>query len=77
VTGTTQLAHYTGLSMFTWGAVALFIGLLCAWLIATLGTIHGLKHGRILLVPTAAPAVKAQKNAPKPTKSLRTPKSKS
>ncbi|MGL4475908.1 MAG: TDT family transporter, partial [Shewanella sp.] len=50
VTGTTQLAHYTGLDMFTWGAVALFIGLLCAWLIATLGTIRGLKHGRILLV---------------------------
>lgn len=61
VTGTTQLAHYTGLSMVSWMAVVLFFGLLLAWLIAAVGTARGLKQGHILHVPAKAPPVKSRK----------------
>ncbi|MBV7314098.1 TDT family transporter [Shewanella sp. NIFS-20-20] len=61
VTGTTQLAHYTELAIVAWGAVALFCGLLAAWLIAAIGTLKGLKHGHILKVPSSSPQVKSKK----------------
>lgn len=61
VTGTTQLALHTGLPVFKWAAVLLFGGLLCAWLVAAIGTIRGLKAGNIIKNPTQSPVIIAKK----------------
>ena len=61
VTGTTQLANYTGLQLFAWFAIVLFFGLLLAWFTAAVGTLRGIKQGHILHVPTKAPPVKSKK----------------
>ncbi|GIU33972.1 TDT family transporter [Shewanella schlegeliana] len=61
VTGTTQLALHTGLPAFEWAAVILFTGLICAWIIAAIGTIKGLKAGHIVKNPTTPSHVVSKK----------------
>lgn len=61
VTGTTQLALHTGLPAFEWAAIILFSGLICAWIIAAIGTIKGLKTGHITKNPTSPPIIIARK----------------
>lgn len=61
VTGTTQLALHTGLLAFEWAAVILFSGLICAWVIAAIGTIKGLKGGHIMKNPTTPSHVVSKK----------------
>ncbi|UNO39122.1 TDT family transporter [Streptomyces sp. MST-110588] len=54
VTGAASLARHTGLTAFTWTAVALFALLVTAWLAAWIHTALGLVRGT-LLVPPARP----------------------
>ncbi|ABZ75730.1 C4-dicarboxylate transporter/malic acid transport protein [Shewanella halifaxensis HAW-EB4] len=61
VTGTTQLALHTGLPAFEWAAVLLFTGLIFAWIIAAIGTIKGLKGGKIMKNPTTSSHVVSKK----------------
>jgi C4-dicarboxylate transporter/malic acid transport protein len=61
VTGTTQLALHTGLPAFEWAAIILFSGLICAWIIAGVGTIKGIKAGHIIKNQTNPPPVIAKK----------------
>lgn len=61
VTGTTQLALHTGLPVFQWAAIILFSALICAWVIAAIGTIKGFKGGHILKPVINSPAVKVAK----------------
>lgn len=65
VTGTTQLALHTGLPAFQWAAIILFTILLCAWLIAAIGTLKGFKGGHILKSPINPVAVKVHKGGSK------------
>ncbi|WP_299808008.1 TDT family transporter [uncultured Shewanella sp.] len=61
VTGTSQLALHTELEAFEWAAISLFVGLICAWLIAAIGTIKGLKGGHIMKNPTTSSHVVSKK----------------
>jgi C4-dicarboxylate transporter/malic acid transport protein len=61
VTGTTQLALHTGLPAFEWAAIILFLALICAWIIATWGTIKGLMAGHIIKNPIISPVIIAKK----------------
>ena len=61
VTGTTQLAHHTGLPAFEWVAVFLFACLILAWVTAALGTLKGLKTGNILKNPTSVIHIPSKK----------------
>lgn len=61
VTGTTQLALHTGLPVFQWAAIILFAALICAWVIAAIGTIKGFKGGHILKPAINSPAVQVAK----------------
>ncbi|MGS0679628.1 TDT family transporter [Shewanella sp. 125m-7] len=61
VTGTTQLALHTGLPAFEWAAIILFTGLICAWIIAAMGTIKGFKGGHIMKNPTTSSHVVSKK----------------
>lgn len=56
-TGTTQLALHTGLPVFQWAAIILFSALICAWVIAEIGTIKGFKGGHILKPAINSPVV--------------------
>ena len=60
VTGTSQLAKHTGLAMFTWAAVVLYLALLVAWVTVAVRTAHSSIRGR-LLTPAAAPPAVASK----------------
>nr|WP_295081079.1 TDT family transporter [uncultured Roseateles sp.] len=61
VTGTSQLAHNTGLPLFQWAAVVLFAVLLAAWLLVLIKTAQGSLSGKLLTPPIASPAPKAVK----------------
>lgn len=60
VTGTSQLAHHTGLAMFQWFAVALYLCLLLAWVVVGLRTAHGSLRGGLLTPPPSTPAIAAK-----------------
>ncbi|MFC5723195.1 TDT family transporter [Streptomyces gamaensis] len=63
VTGAAGLARHTGLTAFTWLAVALYLVLVAAWATAATRTLLGLVSGRLLAAPRPAPAVPASTTA--------------
>lgn len=57
VTGAAGLARHTGLTAFTWLAVALYVLLVSAWAVAGTRTVRGLLSGALLAAPRGpAPA---------------------
>ncbi|MFB7370916.1 TDT family transporter [Streptomyces sp. NPDC056222] len=56
VTGAEGLAHHTGLAVFRWLAIALYVFLVAAWLVAGFHTLRGLFSGALLVGPGTAPA---------------------
>ena len=48
VTGTIALAAHTGADAFRWAAIALFLGLVLAWLVVGVRTAHGTWRGELL-----------------------------
>lgn len=60
VTGAAGLARHTGLSAFTWLAVALYVLLVAAWATAGLRTVRGLLSGALLAAPQAPRPVTAR-----------------
>jgi len=48
VTGTIALAAHTGSDAFRWAAVALYLGLLAAWLVVAVRTARGTWRGTLL-----------------------------
>ncbi|AEI35835.1 C4-dicarboxylate transporter/malic acid transport protein [Francisella salina] len=61
VTGTTQLSLHTGLTFFQFAAISSFVVLLFAWTTAAVGTIRGVKNGKLLHNPTSVVHIKAKK----------------
>jgi len=61
VTGTSQLALHTGLPMFQWTAVALFVCLLVAWVVVLVRTAKGSLQGTLLTPPLVSPQPAASK----------------
>lgn len=61
VTGTTQLSLHTGLTFFQFAAISSFVVLLFAWTTAAVGTIRGIKNGKLLHNPTSVVHIKAKK----------------
>lgn len=57
VTGTSQLANHTGLLLFQWFAVALYLLLLATWLAVAVRTAHGSLRGQLLSPVAAGPAI--------------------
>ncbi|MFF0486167.1 TDT family transporter [Streptomyces sp. NPDC004435] len=57
VTGAEGLARHTGLDAFRWLAVALYVLLAAAWLVAGVHTVRGLVSGALLAGPAPAAAV--------------------
>ncbi|SEE06262.1 C4-dicarboxylate transporter/malic acid transport protein [Streptomyces sp. 2131.1] len=51
VTGSAGLARHTGLTAFTWLAVALYVLLVSAWAVAGVRTVRGLLSGALLAAP--------------------------
>lgn len=62
VTGTSQLALHTGLPMFRWAALGLFVGLLAAWLLVLVRTAKGSMRGALLTPPLVSPVPEASKS---------------
>ncbi|MEU2246279.1 TDT family transporter [Streptomyces sp. NPDC019224] len=62
VTGAAGLARHTGLTAFTWLAVALYVLLVSAWAVAGVRTARGLLSG-VLLAPPRGPAPVAARTA--------------
>lgn len=62
VTGTSLLAALTGLPMFEWAAVVLFIALLIAWVVVLIRSAHGSMRGQLLRPAINAPHPKAFKD---------------
>lgn len=62
VTGTSQLAFHTGLPAFEWAALLSYLGLLAAWIIAAVGTAHGIWHGNLLRPPPASGHIVSSKD---------------
>ncbi|MGW2085462.1 TDT family transporter [Streptomyces sp. NPDC001880] len=60
VTGATGLARHTGLTAFTWLAVALYVLLVAAWAVAGVRTLRGLFSGALLAAPQAPAPVTAR-----------------
>ncbi|MFC8237354.1 TDT family transporter [Streptomyces sp. NPDC057284] len=60
VTGAAGLARHTGLTAFTWLAVALYVLLVSAWAVAALRTLRGLVSGALLAAPQAPRPVTAR-----------------
>ncbi|WP_328889928.1 TDT family transporter [Streptomyces sp. NBC_00316] len=60
VTGAAGLARHTGLTAFTWLAVALYVLLVAAWATAGLRTVRGLFSGALLAAPQAPRPVTAR-----------------
>ncbi|WP_405685819.1 TDT family transporter [Streptomyces sp. NBC_01387] len=54
VTGAEGLARHTGLAAYTWLAVALYVLLAVAWLVAAVCSVRGLFSGALLAAPLAA-----------------------
>ncbi|MGW5001766.1 TDT family transporter [Streptomyces hydrogenans] len=63
VTGAEGLARHTGLEAFRWLAVALYVLLAAAWLVAGIHTLRGLVSGALLAGPAPAAAVPASATA--------------
>lgn len=61
VTGTSFLASLTGLMMFQWTAVALFVVLLSAWVVVLVRSAHGSIRGQLLTPSINGPHPKAFK----------------
>lgn len=57
VTGTSQLANHTGLLMFRWFAVGLYLVLLGTWLAVAIRTAHGSLRGQLLSPAATGPAI--------------------
>ncbi|MGW6567646.1 TDT family transporter [Streptomyces sp. NPDC054975] len=55
VTGSEGLAQHTGLAVFRWLAIALYVFLVAAWLVAGFHTLRGLFSGALLAGPGRAP----------------------
>ncbi|MGW0957991.1 TDT family transporter [Streptomyces gelaticus] len=60
VTGAAGLARHTGLTAFTWLAVALYVLLVAAWAVAGVRTLRGLFSGALLAAPQAPAPVTAR-----------------
>ena len=60
VTGASGLARHTGLTAFTWLAVALYVFLVAAWSVAAVRTLRGLAGGSLLAAPRAPLPVTAR-----------------
>ncbi|MFC9244165.1 TDT family transporter [Streptomyces sp. NPDC057136] len=60
VTGAAGLARHTGLTAFTWLAVALYVFLVVAWSVAAARTLRGLVGGALLAAPRAPLPVTAR-----------------
>ncbi|WUQ37992.1 TDT family transporter [Streptomyces sp. NBC_00234] len=60
VTGASGLARHTGLTAFTWLAVALYVFLVAAWSVAAVRTLRGLAGGSLLAAPPAPLPVTAR-----------------
>ncbi|MFJ3902645.1 TDT family transporter [Streptomyces sp. NPDC090025] len=54
VTGAEGLAHHTGLGLFRWLAIGLYVLLVTAWLVAGAHTVRGLFSGALLAGPAPA-----------------------
>ncbi|MER8034359.1 TDT family transporter [Streptomyces hydrogenans] len=63
VTGAEGLARHTGLEAFRWLAVALYVLLAAAWLVAGIHTLRGLVSGALLAGPAPAAAAPASATA--------------
>ncbi|MFB7281755.1 TDT family transporter [Streptomyces hydrogenans] len=63
VTGAEGLARHTGLEAFRWLAVALYVLLAAAWLVAGIHTLRGLVSGALLAGPVPAAAAPASATA--------------
>ncbi|WP_405896937.1 TDT family transporter [Streptomyces sp. NBC_00727] len=63
VTGAAGLARHTGLTAFTWLAVALYVLLVSAWAVAGVRTVRGLLSGALLAPPQAPVAPVAARTA--------------
>lgn len=57
VTGTSGLADHTGSSLFRWGAVALYAGLVTAWAVVAARTTRGGWRGHLFLPADPAPGL--------------------
>jgi len=62
VTGTTQLAVYTGLPAFKVAALIAYLGLLSTWLLVAVRTARGSLRGSLLSTPPAAGPIRARKD---------------
>ena len=51
------MSYYINKTLKNISVIILFVGLLCAWVIAAWGTIKGLKSGHIMKNPVSAPVV--------------------
>ncbi|MFF3784977.1 TDT family transporter [Streptomyces sp. NPDC001933] len=60
VTGAAGLARHTGLTAYTWLAVALYVLLVAAWAVAGVRTLRGLFSGALLAAPQAPAPVTAR-----------------
>ncbi|WEH37386.1 TDT family transporter [Streptomyces sp. AM 4-1-1] len=60
VTGASGLARHTGLTAYTWLAVALYVFLVTAWAVAGLRTVRGLLSGALLAAPVPPRPVTAR-----------------
>ena len=65
VTGTTQLAVYTGLPAFKVAALIAYLGLLSTWLLVAVRTARGSLRGSLLSTPPAAGPIRARKDPPR------------
>ncbi|MFC8272958.1 TDT family transporter [Streptomyces sp. NPDC057271] len=55
VTGAEGLAQHTGLAVYRWLAIALYVFLVAAWLVAGFHTLRGLFSGALLAAPGRGP----------------------
>ena len=62
VTGTTQLAGYTGLPAFRVAAVIAYVGLLSTWLLVAVQPARGTLRGTLLAPPPSTGPVRARKD---------------
>jgi len=65
VTGTTQLAVYTGLPAFKVAALIAYLGLLSTWLLVAVRTARGSLRGNLLSPTPAAGPIRARKDPPR------------